>query len=649
MAATRVGYEILYNAGISSVPVSNPAGAQAGDRLVLVVTVATASTTITDTAGWTLLADRTYNTRRTFVLWREWAASYAALTLSGFDEAGSVVMAVRADAGHALEAPVLGALWDRPSNGGSINFTTMPSLSAPADSLVLGVTSEVSSAAESEAQVSVAGSGWAKWFYADTNEANNASPNFIVVHKVLASAGASGDATSTWPNNSNNSMGVQVLVAQESAEPPSSGMVGAHGCFSFDSDRLTIGHDRLGGTVHETVLYAGAFEVDRQTVTPDGTTGWGCAEFIGLTPGTVHVARFEVDGVEQTDAEVIVSTLPASPPTFSVVAGSCQFTGSTHPVFDAMLAESPLFIGHMGDLHYADATDEPTWRGAMESSLTGMQGLLEHVPMSWAPDNHDLIRTSPLGGGDPVGMAAWKKMAGAAGWASADSLGRAWRVGRVQFIHTDMRTARDNYQTDPEPRTFLGAAQKAWFKDLLTSLESDDTVACIVWFTTWTARNDENGRWNSYPSESSELEAHINALPSVKARMVMVGGDSHVLQADSGARTGIGFRFHGIPSLNMSGFNRSSIYATGGWDIAEDNLRAEAQSEADWGGYSRLTFTDDAGELVLRWEAIRVGPDGATDTMSTFTRTYGVTGPTLRLGAKPVIATMLGTTPVSLA
>lgn len=653
MAVSAAAYAAFQNAGGTAVPVANPAGATDGDAMVLFVTSADAARTLTDLGGWTLLGDKTYNTRRTFVLTRPYAASYPNLAISAASVVGSVIMALRPGSGASISGVTLGTIWDRPSNGGSINTTQAPSVDAPAGSMALAISTEVSTGEETEPGVTLAGTGWTKWFYADTDPAAAVAVNYFAALKAMTAAGATGVPTTTWPNNSNNSMGVQVLVTEGAAVIPATGRVGAHGCFAFSNTAVTIGYDRLGGSAHEIVLRNGTTEVSRKTVTHNATSGWGSAEFTGLTPGVLYTAKFVVDGVEQTDSQVAVRTLNPAATAFNVVAGSCQFTGSTHPVFTRMREKNPVFLSHMGDLHYQDAETEPAWRGAMESSLTAMKGFLETVPMVWAPDNHDVIRTDPAGGGDQVGMARWKELAGSTGWGSTNSLGRSWRHGRVLFIHTDNRSARDNYQTAPEPRSFLGAAQKTWFKNLLTAANADASIKVVVWLCSWTARNDQNGRWDSYPTETTELENHINSMPGLKAKMVMVGGDSHTLQADSGARTGNVFRFHGIPSLNMSGFNRSSIYATGGWDIAEADLRTEAQAEADWGGYSLLSVADTGTALTLTWKAIRVNAAGVEDEMATWSRVYSDTPPPepapplpLRVGTAQAADVRLGDAPV---
>jgi hypothetical protein len=116
----------------------------------------------------------------------------------------------------------------------------------------------------------------------------------------------------------------------------------------------------------------------------------------------------------------------------------------------------------------------------------------------------------------------------------------------------------------------------------------------------------------------------------------MVGGDSHQLQADSGTRTlAQGSRFVGVPSLNVSGFNRSSTGANGlNWDIAEGDVRLSTDPESDWGAYSRLTFTDNGHTIDMLWEAVRVNAVGATDILASWRRKTG----TVTVDGKPAVA-----------
>lgn len=461
-----------------------------------------------------------------------------------------------------------------------------------------------------------------------SSDGTGATRTVLWAGSEVSSTAPTGHRSLTWVSAAGASATGIVLRGLAAPQPPATGQIGAHLSTSPAHNSLTIGIDRLGGTAVVAVLRDQGVEIARQPVSVDNASGWGNIVFPGLADDTEYDVRFEVDGVEQTDAQIITRTLPATGPrSFTMVTGSCQFTASNHPVWDAILAENPVMLAHMGDLHYADATTLAAWRTGVEASLTAarMRTLLEHVPMTWTWDNHDRVIVDDGGAGnglnfgrtDPTTNTEWRRLAGTTGWASPDAGGRTWVIGRARFIQTDNWTAKDDPDAGgPAPLTFLGAAQKQWFKDTLEAA----TEPLIVWLAQWTTATTGSGRWDSYPEETAELEAFLDARPALKSRVVMIGGDSHSLQVTDGSRT-LG-NFVGVPSYNISGFNRSSDtgHGGGGW-LYDEPLRTAAQSEADWGGYSRVTVTDDGSTLTFLWEGVRVGPTGATDVMAAQTIT----------------------------
>ena len=468
-----------------------------------------------------------------------------------------------------------------------------------------------------------------------------ASP--VAIRPNLTAAVTNGPITYAFDN----------IIISNGIEPIQTSQIGLHTSLNPSSDSLTVGFDKLSGSVVQVALCnASDVEINRATATNDTTTGWGNVAFSSLTANTQYKVKFYVDGVLQTDAYLDVKTLPVGTASYVAVGGSCQFTGSNHPVFDVIGADNPVFVAHMGDLHYVDATTEPAWRAGMESSLTTpkMSALLKKTFLNWSMDNHDRIIMNPGGAGsalnygttNPLTMSEWKQLAGTTGWATADTLGRTWVAGRVRYIQLDMWTLRQDPDFDAGTLTFLGADQKAWWKSTLEAA----TEPLIVWFCNWTSQNYTNGRWNSFPAESTELENWLNARPAIKRRMVLIGGDSHSLQADSGTRTGT-FRFKGIPSLNISGFNRSGDAGDGGaYDILDAPLRTSAQLESQWGGYSRITITDNGTELRFKWEGVRVDSVGASDVMAYFERSYGQPFDDVKSGANQADSIYIGNTKV---
>lgn len=616
-----------------------------GDLLFLHITFISTTATLTDAAskGWQLLKEQTIGSRKMQTWVRKYLASEESERQHHLTKSGpvSMVYALEVVGTHGAQALatdfILGNGWVRPAAGSTVQ---MPSINTPSpDYLVLGVASEATNAVGGMPTLTTP-SGFTHWF--SRPETDGVSIEQInTYYKEMPTSGATGtpildygSAVATTSNGGGYQIGIPPLADSSSVV---TGQVQAYGAFRPSATEIVVGTKKLAATgAVEAVLYAvdGTTELARVTINHDNVTKWGSARFAGLFPSTDYVVKFRVNGTEQTDAILHPKTLPAAgtPVSFKFITGSCQFTGSNHPVFDRIREEKPTFLAHMGDLHYVDATEDVAWRAGMESSLTAskMKQLLDTIPMSWSMDNHDRIMTNPGGAGtalnlgetDPKTAAQWKHLAGTHEWASPDGLGQAWQVGRVLFVSADLWSARDDPDFDPEPRTFMGSVQKAWFKDLL----SKSTATLIIWFSQWTNRNNANGRWNSFPTETAELEAWFNDNPTIKRKMIMIGGDSHSPQAGDGDYGGVsGYRFLGIPSLNFSGFNRSGDAGDGstGWNIINEGGRPSGSAEADYGLYSRINITDDGTHLRFQWFGKKVDAAGVVTSRAYFERSYG--------------------------
>lgn len=652
--------------GGTSVVIPIPAGTQDGDLLIVPFMIASSGSSFTDRAAknWWDLGSQTVNSRN----WGAYARVYRnstpssdfTLTLNTGALVKYNVLVIRKHDVASLSDITVGARWARPDNGGSISLLTAKGLTTPENNmLVLAMTGEASNALGT--YTATTPNGFVKVTEITEGPTANSEIEWVTSwQKTQATAGATGDFSLTYSVPANNGIAVQIAIPTA----PVAGNLGFRIASSVESDHITLGVDLIAGTNLEIALFDGGTEVQRKTPTLD-SGGWGNVLFDGLIPNHPYFVEFDIDGVRQVTKTMLVETLPleGAPASFTVVAGSCQFTGSNHPVWDRIIDDHPKVLAHMGDLNYVNPTTVAAWRAALESSMYAprFHELMGRVLFSWSWDNHDRIITDQGGAGsalnlgttDPATNTEWRKLAGSTGWASSDTAGRTWVIGRVRFIQTDQWTMKD----DPDagiatpPLTFLGAAQKQWFKDTLENA----TEEVIVWLCQWTGQNHANGRWNSYPQETAELEAWINARPAVKAKMVMIGGDSHSLQVTDGTRTlAQGQRFAGIPNYNISGFNRSNETPAGGdgW-LVDQPLRSPGQPEADWGGYSRITVEDDGDVLTFKWEGVRVDSAGVSDVMNTQTLTFGEsvepeqpsTG--IYLGSEEVTGVYIGTQEVT--
>lgn len=667
---TRVGFttnRVAYAIGESSQNLPLPSGIQAGDRIILFVEWAGGIPA--GLPSWSPLRSSNHGTRGYRIMDVGVYASGSTIALThDATSAGNYTYGIVALRGiKAPSAWVIGSWWDRNGAGGGLTenlvLTKAPGLAAPANSLVLSFHGEATNSTEAAA-TSIAGA--TRWFESPAQTVNSvAIERVYVAYENVAAAKTTDQNVVTWPNSAQNGAAMQVAFPLLDAVIPTTGKVGIHAVVNPSQNIVSVGVDKLVGTVLEVILRNNAdVELSRQIMTNDGTSGWGNCTFTSLTADTIYKIAFIVDGAEQTDAKITTKTMPAGVASYVFVAGSCQATGSNHQVWTRIKEENPLFLAHMGDLHYADTLDVATWRNAIESSMGSvrMQAALESMPISWTPDNHDrvLIDTLNLGTTDPATNSEFRKFAGSSAYPTVGNLGHTWVAGRVRYIQTDMWTLRDDPDLVSEPRTFLGAAQKQWLKDTLEAA----TEPLIIWFSQWTNRNNANGRWASFPSETLELETFFNARPALKRRMVMIGGDSHSLQADSGTwnavrRASSSYRFKGIPSLNISGFDRAGGTTgdgglAGEWDIANTGLAFGSTPSLEWGGYSRVQIDDDGQHLRFRWDAMRVDVNGNKNSMAFFERSFGssydqvfvndVQASVVRVNDKPVWkATKFGT------
>lgn len=636
-----------------------------GDLMLLTINWIGSTTTLVNYAalGWVRIKDVLVGSRHMETYARKYSdtdpISVYQLTKSSAQSNVYVIEMVGSHGVGDIAADILtGPSWPRPSAGSTVQ---MPSITTPAaDYLAIGYSGEATNFVGGLPTLT-APSGFTSWH--DRPETAGVSIEQInVYYKEMPAAGPTGTPITDYGSGAGtnqNGGGYQIAIPPKADTAIiTTGQVKVYGSFRPSATEVVIGNKKLVPTgLVEAILYdaAGTTEQTRVTVTHDSVTKWGNARFTGLLPGTSYLVRFAVNGTLQTDCDRHPKTLraPETPVSIKFVTGSCQFTGSNHPVFDRIREENPMFLAHMGDLHYVDATEETAWRAGMEASLSASKfnQLLDTIPMSWSMDNHDRIMTNPGGAGtalnlgetDPKTAAQWKHLAGSQSWASPDGLGQAWQVGRVLFVSLDMWSARDDPDFDPEPRTFLGATQKDWFKKLLW----DTKASLIVWFSQWTNRNNANGRWNSFPAETSELELFFNAYPSIRDRMVMIGGDSHSPQAGDGDYGGnSGFRFLGIPSLNFSGFNRSGDAGDGsvGWNIINEGGRPVGSAEADYGLYSAVQILDDGNYLRFIWEGKKVDAAGVVTRRATFERSFGQDWQKLIINGSQADSALIGDT-----
>jgi hypothetical protein len=336
-------------------------------------------------------------------------------------------------------------------------------------------------------------------------------------------------------------------------------------------------------------------------------SNWATQRLNGLNPNTVYYVGIEINGVLQTDGIVKAKTLPTagSPASYGVTVVSCQRTGSNHASLAQVAAEVSDYTVHQGDLHYGDATTVADWRAAVLSSMStaNMKLATQSKPMYWSWDNHDGVGGNSGYGGLaawPAVQAAYREYTG--DLPASDTANRSWTHGRVGWIRTDHWAVRSN-ATDAESstKTMLGATQLQWWKDALLAMDAS-SLPVIMWVSGWPASKIANGRWGSFTTETSAMEAWLAAHPYIRRKIIMIGGDSHDIRADSGTRVA-NFGGGGIPSLNASPLDQSGgPFDTANWDIGQID---QETSPFQRGYIGRLAFTDDSTKVNVSWTAVR--------------------------------------------
>lgn len=263
-----------------------------------------------------------------------------------------------------------------------------------------------------------------------------------------------------------------------------------------------------------------------------------------LRPDTLYYYAAEVDHQVVGDRVQSFRTFPEGAASFSFALGSCQVGGSNGKVFDAMRATDPLFVLAMGDWTYGniDRNDPARFRAQYDLNLTApaQAALYAQAPIAYVWGDHDYgandaDRTSPS---RPAAMQTYRQMTPhypLAGGTDAP-IYQAFTVGRVRFVLTDTRSARDP-ASDPSGayRSTLGTQQREW---LLEELAQADRYGLVVWVNPdpWLApARQGSDTWGGFAEERALIADAIAAHDL--DNLLMVSGDAHMLAFDDGTNT----------------------------------------------------------------------------------------------------------------
>jgi membrane-associated phospholipid phosphatase len=382
----------------------------------------------------------------------------------------------------------------------------------------------------------------------------------------------------------------------------------------LQSDAITIVAKLTGGdddTSAEIRLRPEAGPTVRVTsLTPDDH-GVVRATADHLRPSMQYRFEVVVDGHPDTTRGIGSFRTPGTgADSFRVALSSCARVGSNGRVFDAIAAADPLLYIEMGDIHYANISQNApnAFRGAYDRLLTepGQAALYRRVPIAYVWDDHDY---GPNDGDSnspsrPAARQVYREVVPHADLTPGDApINQAFTIGRVRFVMTDNRSERT-------ADSMLGETQRAWLLEELTT--SSRTHGLVVWVNPvpWIVEASEGGdNWSGYADERRVI---ANAIAAAGIdNLVMVSGDAHMVALDDGSNSdysdvgGAGFPvFHAAP-LDRPGSIKGGPYSDGVvdgsgqfglLDIADDGATISVTTTGvNWEGEILLqrTFTFD--------------------------------------------------------
>ncbi len=323
-----------------------------------------------------------------------------------------------------------------------------------------------------------------------------------------------------------------------------------------------------------------------------------------LLPNTRYFYLVSLDGrLDSSSIGTFKTFPPEGPASFSVAFGSCAATGSDHPVFSTIRRLQPLFFLHLGDMHYENigVNDVNEYRRAWDQVLaSNTQSLLYRShPIAYIWDDHDFgpNNSDRTAAGRQAARLTYQEYVPhyplPAGTGDVP-IYQAFSAGRVRFILSDLRSARDPYERPDSPqKTLMGARQKQWFFDEL--LESSGRYPLIVWVSTlpWIGDYDSGtDGWPEYQFERREIAEFIDRH-QIRG-LCMLSGDAHMLAIDDGTNTqyaaegGRGFPLMHAAALDRIGTRKGGPYSHGTY--------------RGGGQFGLMTIKDNGGELIdVHW------------------------------------------------
>jgi hypothetical protein len=375
---------------------------------------------------------------------------------------------------------------------------------------------------------------------------------------------------------------------------------------------------RLTAATSSTLLVAdneamtGAVTLGPTAPGADNVIVW---DVTGLDPGTPYWFVVD-DGALNTSFKATARThpVPAGEPASYIfgAAGDAGLTGdgydgyitgavSNSPVFDTMreqgAAEQWLWFSHLGDLHYKNiSTNDPSlFRSAYFENMNfgvvvnpaRQSQFFRSLASTYVWDDHDFgpNNSDRTSASNAAANQVYREWVPHYPLPSASAIYQSWQVGRVLYIASDVRSARDP-NSDPQTtaKTLLGSAQKTWMEGLLSTAR-DNGAEALVWQSPsrWVGGTDT---WSDFLHERAEM-VQLFGDTGWLDRMIMLTADMHALSICSGPHNPHG-RF---PMFMFAGMD------SGAWSTSETDY--DIGSIAGRRQYGTMRVTDNGHTIAL--------------------------------------------------
>lgn len=330
----------------------------------------------------------------------------------------------------------------------------------------------------------------------------------------------------------------------------------------------------------------------------------------GLVPATSYHYAVEVAGRLDRGRMGTFATFGEGSQRFTVAFSSCARAGSNGAVFDAIRELQPDLYLIAGDFHYGDVLENSldAFSDMYDEALTrpAQARLYASAPIAYTWDDHD------YGGNDAAADSPSREAALASyrtyvphyamALPGSDApIAQTFTIGRVRFILTDTRSARDPSSVPDGPdKTMLGEEQLAWFLDELTDALTDYPLVVWVSSVPWITDPEPGAdHWGGYADERETIATAIAATGNSE-RLILLGGDAHMVAIDDGSNHDYASGGGGVfPVMQAGALDR----------VGSEKGGPYSEGAYPGGGQFGVITVDDSGDEIrvelrgLTWES----------------------------------------------